>query len=115
MAVLARATASWVSPTPGRPHQQDVGGLGYEGQARFSTKVHVTVDVLGNPLRFILTGGQKHDITQAEGFITDYAREYVIADKGYDSQGFREYILDQGMSPVIPPRSNRKELQAYDA
>ena len=39
----------------------------------------------------------------------------MIADKGYDSQGFGQYILDQGMSPVIPPRSNRKEPQAYDA
>ena len=32
----------------------------------FSTKVHITVDGLGNPLRFILTGGQENDITQAE-------------------------------------------------
>ena len=39
----------------------------------------------------------------------------MLADKGYDSQEFRQYILEQGMSPVIPPRSNRKEPQAYDA
>ncbi len=50
-----------------------------------STKVHVSVDALGNPLRFILTGGQKHDITQAAGLIAGYAGEYVVADKGYDS------------------------------
>ena len=74
----------------------------------FSTKVHVSVDSLGNPLRFILTGGQKHDITQAEGLIDGYAGEYVLADKGYDSQGFRQHILERGMTPVIPPRSNRK-------
>ena len=76
---------------------------------------HVSVDALGNPLRFILTGGQKHDITEAERLIDGYAGEYVLADKGYDSQEFRQYILEQGMSPVIPPRSNRKEPQAYDA
>ena len=81
----------------------------------FSAKVHVTVDSLGNPLRFILTGGQEHDVTQAKGLIADYAGGYVIADKGYDSQGFRQHILDRNMSPVIPPRSNRKEPQAYDA
>ena len=75
----------------------------------------MSVDSLGNPLRFILTGGQKHDITEAEGLIDGYAGEYVLADKGYDSQEFRQYILEQGMSPVIPPRSNRKEPQAYDA
>ena len=63
----------------------------------FSTKVHVSVDALGNPLRFILTGGQKHDITQAQGLIADHAGEYVIADKGYDSREFRQYILERGM------------------
>jgi transposase len=81
----------------------------------FSTKVHVSVDALGNPLRFILTGGQQHDITQADALIADYAGEYVIADKGYDSQEFRQHILERGLRPVIPPRSNRKEPQAYDA
>ena len=52
----------------------------------------MSVDALGNPLRFILTGGQKHDITQAQGLIADHAGEYVIADKGYDSREFRQYI-----------------------
>lgn len=75
----------------------------------------MSVDGLGNPLRFILTGGQAHDVTQAEGLIAGYAGGYVIADKGYDSQGFRQHILDRDMSPVIPPRSNRKEPEAYDA
>ena len=81
----------------------------------FSTKVHVSVDSLGNPLRFILTGGQQHDITQAEGLIDGYAGEYVLADKGYESQGFRQHILEHGMTPVIPPRSNRKQPCNYDA
>ena len=81
----------------------------------FSAKVHVSVDGLGNPLRFILTGGQEHHITQAEDLIADYAGEYVIADKGYGSQKFRQCILDRGMIPVIPARSNRKKPHAYDA
>ena len=70
--------------------------------------------VLGNPLRFILTGGQRHDITQAEELIAGYAGEQVLADKGYDSQEFREHILALGMTAVIPPRSNRKEPAGYD-
>ena len=75
----------------------------------------MSVDSLGNPLRFILTGGQQHDITQAEGLIDGYEGEYVLADKGYDSQGFRQHILERGMTPVIPPRSNRKQPCDYDA
>ena len=74
----------------------------------------MSVDSLGNPLRFILIGGQQHDITQAEGLIDGYAGEYVLADKGYDSQGFRQHILERGMTPVTPPRSNRKQPCDYD-
>ena len=79
-----------------------------------STKIHVSVDGLGNPLRFILTGGQQHDITQAEELIAGYAGEHVLADKGYDAQEFRQHILELGMMPVIPPRSNRKAPADYD-
>ena len=40
--------------------------------------------------------------------------EHVIADKAYDSQEFLQSIIDRGAIPVIPPRSNRKELHSYD-
>lgn len=33
----------------------------------------------------------------------------------YDAQPFRQSILEKGMTPVIPPRSNRKEPHEYDA
>jgi transposase len=65
------------------------------------------VDALGNPLRFLLTGGQAHDLTQAHELIAGYQSEYVIADKGYDAQPFRQSIQEKGMTPVIPPRSSR--------
>ena len=38
-----------------------------------TSKVHIAVDGLGNPLRFILTGGQVGDVTQAEELIADVA------------------------------------------
>ena len=76
------ASAFGRRPGYGIPHHRQHGGPGPPlrcgsapkkgGQAAqalgrsrggFSTKVHVSVDGLGNPLRFILTGGQQHDIT----------------------------------------------------
>ena len=51
---------------------------------------------------------------QAEELIAGYAGEHVLADKGYDAQEFRRHILELGMMPVIPPRSNRKEPADYD-
>jgi len=44
------------------------------------------VDALGNPLRFILTPGQASDYTQAASLIADLPADYVLGDKGYDSQ-----------------------------
>ncbi len=80
----------------------------------FSTKIHVSVDALGNPLRFLVTAGQRHDITQAKAMIAGYACEYVIADKSYDSNDFIQSIVASGALPVIPPRANRKESREYD-
>ena len=79
----------------------------------FSAKVLITVDGLGNPLRFILTGSQENDITQAEALLAGYAVECVIADKGYDAQWLRQCIAELGMTPVIPGRSNWKAV-VYD-
>jgi transposase len=38
----------------------------------------------------------------------------VLADKGYDSDDFRQALLLRGILPVIPPRSNRIEPIACD-
>ena len=81
----------------------------------FSTKIHVSVDALGNPLRFILTAGQRNDITQAEALILDLDFERLIADKAYDADDFIKLIIEQyEAEAVIPPRAKRKELRDYD-
>ena len=108
--VRAHPCAAGAPPKKGGQAAQALG----RSRGGFSTKIHVSVDGLGNPLRFILTGGQQHDITQAEELIAGYAGEHVLADKGYDAQEFRQHILDLGMIPVIPPRSNRKAPADYD-
>ena len=80
----------------------------------FSTKIHVATDALGNALRFILTGGERNDITQAEGLIENFAAEYVIADKGYDSEAFVLKLKEQNAEAVIPSRSNHKVQREID-
>jgi len=74
----------------------------------------VSVDALGNPLHFELTGGQRHDITQASNLIADYSGNYVIADKAYDSDDFLQFVVDRGAIAVIPPRSTRTAMREYD-
>lgn len=80
----------------------------------FTTKVHAIVDALGNPLFFILTEGQRADITQAEPLLESYETDAVIADKAYDSDEFIALIISKGAEPVIPSRRNRKEKREID-
>ncbi len=40
--------------------------------------------------------------------------EYLLADRGYDSDEIVNQAIKQGMAPVIPPRKNRKEQRDYD-
>ena len=42
----------------------------------YSTKIHVTVDGLGNPLRLYLTAGQRHDI------IKQAHMRYLVSRRG---------------------------------
>jgi len=80
----------------------------------FSTKIHAVTDALGNPLAFVLTGGQASDIGQAERLIGEFPAEAVIGDKGYDADAFVKTVEERGMQAVIPPRSNRLNPRAYD-
>jgi transposase len=72
------------------------------------------VDGLGNPLHFLLTGGQRQDLSQAAALLTGYDSQYVIADKGYDSSDLIHLIVERDSIPVIPPRSNRTQPREYD-
>lgn len=74
----------------------------------------MAVDALGNPLRVILSAGQITDIEQAEALIKDQPAEFIVADKGYDSDAFVQTITAQGSQAVIPPRSNRLNQRLFD-
>ena len=80
-----------------------------------TSKVHIAVDALGNPLRFIVTGGQVGDVTQAEGLIANLAGEHLIADKAYDGDDFRAHLDDAGMAAVIPSNRSRAQAIPHDA
>ena len=56
-----------------------------------------------------MTAGQTHD-GQIAGKLLDHLgpRTIVLADKAYDADRIRELIQEQGATPNIPPKSNRK-------
>jgi transposase len=100
-------------PVPKKSRGQAEQALG-RSRGGFSTKIHVTVDGLGNPLRLDLTAGQRHDIIRAADMIVDLEFDYVLADRSYAAQHFIDDISAQGAEPVIPPKQNAKQPRDYD-
>ncbi len=73
----------------------------------WTTKIHAVVDALGNPLRIILSVGQRADITQAESLLTGYETDAVLADRGYDANELIDWLEYANTEVVIPSKKNR--------
>ena len=80
----------------------------------FGCKIHAVVDALGLPVKFILTGGQVADITQAIPLMAGSTAQACLADKGYDSDAFLTWLEGRGIKAIIPPKANRKEQRDCD-
>lgn len=80
-----------------------------------STKIHATVDALGNPTGFFLTGGQAHDLEGADHLLPKLEANALLADKAFDAdERVIEPLLAAGINPVIPPKSTRKTKRLFD-
>lgn len=103
-----------------RAHQQAATGKGgtrtrlWGVRGGLTTKIHMLADALGRPLRFILTGGQAHDIVTAAALLDGMKGGAVIADKAYDSNDLRRIIADADMLAVIPSKRSRKVPIPHD-
>jgi transposase len=106
------------APTLARQVLKKTGGQREQALGRsrggFSTKIHILVDGLGNPLRLHLTAGQCHDSPHAQTLLQGMTPSYVIADRGYAGQPLVDWIAQQGAEAVIPPHQNAKTLHSYD-
>jgi len=84
-----------------------------------STKIHASVDGLGNLVKFTLTGGEVNDCTQGvpllEEVPTDGSVKTVTADKAYDIDAMLRRIHAIGAQAVIPSKANRVEPRVLDA
>jgi transposase len=72
------------------------------------------VDAFGMPIRALVTAGPLEDCTQAEQLIKGISASFLLADKGYDTNAIITQAVRQAMTPVIPPKRNRKVKRKYD-
>ncbi|MGR9087317.1 MAG: IS5 family transposase [Gammaproteobacteria bacterium] len=89
---------------------QDMGAT----KGGFNSKIHLAVDAHGMPVRILITAGTTADCSQASALIEGLDAQYLLADKGYDSDVFVTQAEANRMAAVIPPRKNRKQLRACD-
>ena len=102
----------------GDPEEPNDHALG-RSRGGFSTKIHLLCDADGNPLHFHLTPGQAHESsvldTLLEGADANLFDEdgkpvawpvAIAGDKGYRADWIDEYLLQLGISPVIPTKDN---------
>ena len=95
---------------PGDPVLQELG----KTKGGRNSKLNCVVNREGKPLSFTLMPGNRHEITTAKECLAGFTEAIVLADKGYDSDDFRQFIRDSGGVAMIPPKKNRVQPIFYD-
>lgn len=72
------------------------------------------MDAFGLPVSIFITEGSTADRTQAGPLIDGLSADYLLADRGYDTDALLAQAKAQGMNPVIPPKKNRTVQRPYD-
>jgi transposase len=69
---------------------------------------------LGNPFELILAPGQDHDLTCAEPLLENADPQALIGDKAFDADPLLNTLKQRGITPMIPPKANRKVQRDCD-
>ena len=80
-----------------------------------NTKLHAVTDATGRPIRFFLSAGQVSDYTGAAALLDSLPQaDWLLGDRGYDADWFKEALTDKGIRACIPGRKQRKKTVKYD-
>jgi len=80
-----------------------------------NTKLHAVTDQNGRPLSFFMTAGQISDYTGAAALLDSLpAAQWMLGDRGYDADWFRDALEEKGIKPCIPGRRSRGKPVKYD-
>ena len=93
----------------------DLGRLIGRTKGGMNTKLHAVSDADGRPLSFFMTAGQVSDYTGAAALLDDLPKaQWLLGDRGYDADWFRDALEAKGIQPCIPGRRSRNEPVKYD-
>ena len=99
-----------IDSTSSKVHRAAYGKDGAIGRSRggANTKIHGLCDGMGRWIRLLLSPGQHADVRWAPALVDGVEMDVLIADKGYDSKAFRDFLTANGTTPVIPSRRNHR-------
>ncbi|WP_128116417.1 MULTISPECIES: IS5 family transposase [Brevundimonas] len=94
------------------------GGLGRligRTKGGMNTKLHAVTDANGRPISLFVTAGQVSDYTGAAALLDSLPKaQWLLGDRGYDADWFRDALQAKGITPCIPGRKTRTEPIRYD-
>jgi transposase len=75
-----------------------------------TTTLHLRVNEHGLALQLELSPDHGHDAPLAQRLLQDLPKgTNLLADRGYNADWIRDLIQDRDCTPVIPPKSNRRD------
>lgn len=80
-----------------------------------NTKLHAICDSKGRSLNLLVTAGQVSDYLGARALLGSIPNaDWLLGDRGYDADRFRNALKDKGIRACIPGRQQRKTPVKYD-
>ena len=80
-----------------------------------NTKLHAVTDAHGRPISLFMTAGQVSDYIGAAALLDSLPRaQWLLGDRGYDADWFRDALQAKGITLCIPGRRPRTEPIRYD-
>jgi transposase len=80
-----------------------------------NTKLHAVTDARGRSISFFMTAGQVSDYTGAAALVDGLPKaDWLLGDRGYDADWFRDALDEKGITPCILGPMSRNKPVKYD-
>ncbi|HEX4067415.1 MAG TPA: IS5 family transposase [Acidobacteriaceae bacterium] len=123
--VRIRIEAFALDSTIVKVHPDGTGALKKNGpqaigksRGGWTTRIHMVAANARTAITFSLSPGQAHDAPAGRALLTELGPMpeslHLVMDRAYEDGETRQLVLDLGMIPVVPPKSNRIEPWEYD-
>jgi transposase len=123
--VRIRIEAFSLDSTSVKVHPDGTGALKKNGpqaigksRGGWTTKIHLVAADARTAITFALSPGNAHDAPEGRELLRDLGPMPtalpLLMDRAYEGNETRQLVLELGMVPVVPPKSNRVDPWRYD-